>query len=287
MDSKIDFEIIDLKTGNRIISKNFKFAYYATWYDDKHVLFAFQEFVKIPNPAYSDLSKLNKNKKDLIHERQILTTRYKRGETSKEEFIKRKDEVSSKIEEIKEIIKKKYYKTHRKRKPDREITVFQTAKLSIYNIETDSYISEKQIYDENAENIYFAPIYENDLISLDNEKNIYFKAKKNTSKFNNYIVKLNGKLDFVKEFQITHPHSILKIIYGDKFYFSIKHVEGYYLLDYSLTKLDKAQIESSEIFPPTVDLNKMFEDQINVISENIRIDKEKRSIFLQTKECCE
>jgi hypothetical protein len=278
-----NFEIIDIVSGEKRISKKFPFVYYATWFDNNHVLLAIKEISETPNPEYANYQKLHSKKGDLIREKQILTIKYEKGLISKKDFISKERELLSKIDGIRNKIKKKYHYSRRKSAPRKVDTVPQTARFRIYNIETDSFVSNKQVYDQKGDKLYFDPFFATG-ICVDKEKNIYFKATKEEKNFNDHLIKLNANLDLEKDFHILHPHRFTRFVHNDKIFFAIKMGDSYYLLDRFFNKIDKTQVKVSQLIPPNADLVKIFTKSVNMFSDNISVDEEKKKILFQRKE---
>lgn len=276
------FEVLDVFNGTKILQKKFDFAYYATWYDEDQILFAFQEYSADSNPKYIAYSKMKANQADLIHERQLLTIKFKKGFFSEEEYLEQKKKLDMQIDSLKVDIKTKFYST-RFNSIRREVPVFSPAKLKIYNIKTDRILLEKSVYDATGNVIYFAPIHAPGLLSVDKNRNIYFRGEKKMkdTKLNDFLIKINANMELVWEYHINHPYKFSKILFDHNLYFGFKNLNNYYLLNTDNQKFDSNQIQTEGLLPKNINVEDLFDKQLNIIPNGLEIDEEKRVILIQ------
>jgi hypothetical protein len=275
------FEIINLSNGNKTLQKNFNYVYHAIWYDVDKILFAFQEFNKEKNPKYNEMLVAEKNMEGIIHKRSLIRYKYKNGEISEKEYFAQKTILDQKIENFS---KKKKQFSYRRNSIQKNKYELLPAKLGIFNIKTNMFEIEKSIFSEDGEPVFLQNLHIAGLLSVDKDKNVFFRGKKNKSseKFKDRIIKLDNKLDNVWEYHINHPYGFAKIIKNNEVYFGIKNKSDYYLLSTEKKQI-KSQIDILNIIPKNISEEKMFMQQLVNIHENISVKKDGRTINISNE----
>lgn len=287
-DAQGPFEVIDLADGSKLIQKQFKYVYAATWYDSNNVLFAFQEYTKEANPEYAKYKKMKDEQRDLIHERQKIAIKFRRGDISKEDYLTQKQKLDKQIEKLQRKMHPKSESSQTTRTengraistrkksttPRKENTIILPAKLSIFNIITGAFESETSVFGLNGDPIYWNNIYVPEIISVDKDKNILFRAAKRKKGYDSYLMRFNKNLGFEKEYHINHPHRFHKIKFNNNLLFVLKQKNSFTFLNTSLQKIDQNQARSQGLIPENINISNNFKRSLIVFYTGIEIDRE-------------
>lgn len=296
------FEIINAETGEKVFSEKFNISFYAKWLDNENIVFAFQEYEKLINPKYIELDEIKKEKSELVHQSQLLFIKHKRQELTDSDYTEQRgilDDQINKNENKRMQLTKKYKnedvskvkKTSNNRlagyrKPAtfrKNLYKFLPTKLKIFNINSNTFVKENNIFNGRNEPLYIGNIYQPHFLNVDKNKNVYIMGKKNNNeRYDAYLLKIDDELSLDWEYHINHPFNLITVEGKNELYFGFKNDQDqYYFINDSKQKIKPEQMIGDGIIPADTEIKSLFNRGRNTFRTNdTYIDKRNDKIII-------